>query len=246
MVTPNLINTLKGGTGNDTLYGSHAGGHGYNSMSGGNGGNNLIIADEGVNILHGGPGNDTLVAAIHPEKTTDNIFLFGFGDGNDCIEKGLNHIDVGLTSTNNFTDGIRFVYGSGDDYDYPSDAPTIDSPDQVRDILQFGEGVSAANVRVSYGKDSEHTEPNGTPPYTDIDQQVTFSLIVDDTRVFDAGIDDDLTKPNLQTGDSIAIKGNWSRNYNYSHRIKTLRFGDGSSLEIAYIDILGYNGDCQR
>ncbi len=205
----NISTQLDGGANADLLYGKHAGGRGYVGLVG-NTGNDTLVADGGWVTLDGGTGSDRLIASIDSDSETDTIFIFGLDSGQDTIEKGLTSFKV---TTDNRTE-IEF------DLNNNYNGKVLTSADDVKDVLQFGEGISGDNLRVTQNDDGS----------------ITLSLIANDGSVLDAAIGDDLTKPNLQTGDAMTIEGDWNESGNYNHRVRTLRFGDGSSLEIGHIE----------
>ena len=131
--------TLLGGSGNDTIFGEDGddllyGGDGQDNVSGGNGddflygnegndilesgtgndfldggsGDDTLDATGGSNVLNGGSGNDYLLGGSGSE-----VYLFGFGDGNDTIYGG----DNGGIDAIRFKEGVTpediTVYKSG-------------------------------------------------------------------------------------------------------------------------------------
>lgn len=232
--TQNITTQLDGGTGNDSLYGKHAGGLGYVALAGG-AGNDILISDGGSISLNGGSGSDRLISSIDSSSETETVFVLGLDSGQDRIEKGLNAFDV---TTNNLTE-LTFDFSDYQEVDnLPYAGAVLTSAENVQDILQFGEGISGKNLRVSQN-DSNQSNPDNN--YT-IEGEVTFSLVADDSSILDSLIGDDLTKPNLQTGDAMTIAGNWNESGNYNHRIHTLRFGDGSRLDIGHIETWDTSG----
>ena len=108
---------LAGGVGNDTLFG--------------NAGNDVLHGEAGDDILYGGVGHDTLVGGAGDDtlygEAGDDV-LHG-GTGNDVLEGGTG------------SDTYLFNVGDGQDIigNYDASAGRVD-------VLQFGVGISAANL----------------------------------------------------------------------------------------------------
>ncbi|MFC5771594.1 calcium-binding protein, partial [Thauera sinica] len=121
--------TLSGDAGADQLYGGNgndvlSGGDGDDILSGG-AGNDVLDGGKGRNVLDGGAGNDRLLVAA----TSSNNVLAG-GAGNDTIT-GSYYADT-------------YVFNLGDGVDTITDYTPYTG---YTDVLQFGEGIAASDIR---------------------------------------------------------------------------------------------------
>ena len=139
-------NHLRGDQGDDYLFGGAgddlmkaAGGAQYSQ---GLGGNDLIKGGSGDDVLDGGSGDDRLYGG------TQNDYLIG-GEGNDTLYGGL-HDDVMEGGTGDdvlggFHGADRYLFKIGDGQDRVLEG----SGDAYLDVIEFGEGVVAADLQLS-------------------------------------------------------------------------------------------------
>jgi Ca2+-binding RTX toxin-like protein len=111
---------IRGGQGDDTIYGL-----GGNDTLYGDEGNDYLYGDVGDDTLHGGAGNDNL------NGDDGNDTLYG-GEGNDSLTGGAG------------SDTYYFERGWGQDTLNNNDTST-----NKKDIIRFGEGISASDISVT-------------------------------------------------------------------------------------------------
>ena len=124
--------SITGGSGADTIYGSSA-----NEQLYGGAGNDSIVSSFGTHRIDGGLGNDTLIGA------EGNDTIYG-GDGNDSISGGEGHNtlygDVGDDYITGGSGNDTINGGIGNDTIYGNDGNDLIYADEGADIVYGGAG----------------------------------------------------------------------------------------------------------
>ncbi|WP_301182350.1 calcium-binding protein [Stenotrophomonas sp. VV52] len=141
---------LQGDAGDDHLFG---GAHG-DQLSGGDG-DDLLAGDDGDDVLYGDAGDDVL------QGGAGNDQLHG-GAGNDRLEGGAGDDYLSGGSGND-----TYVFGRGSGYDRINN---WDNGAARSDVLQFGLGIRAADVRMWRSGDYLCITLNGTDDRVDIQE----------------------------------------------------------------------------
>ena len=134
--------SLRGGNGNDEIYGGngddHIEGNENDDVLFGDNGNDYISGGNGNDEIHGGAGDDYI------EGNEDDDILFG-DDGNDYIAGGSGNdiLSGGKGNDDLFGDegDDTYIWNLGDGLDTIQDS-------WGKSIIQFGEGISPADVTI--------------------------------------------------------------------------------------------------
>jgi Ca2+-binding RTX toxin-like protein len=138
--------TLRGGAGNDVLVGDG----GSDSLQG-DAGDDQLFGGADDDQLSGGDGNDTLTGGIGNDVLygdEGNDVLLG-GEGNDQLQGGSGNDRLDGGTGNDYLSGGAgndvYLFGRGSGYDRINN---WDDTAGRRDIVQFGAGITAADIRM--------------------------------------------------------------------------------------------------